>query len=136
MKVEVVPANAYIVCKWFRSSTESFDDAVEIKGATKESYTLTKADLGTLKNIPSRTFLNCISLDNALISDSVQEVGAHAFRGCLKLKTINIGKNVKSVGESAFAQCDALKTVKYGGSESNFAKIKFEIDNDLLKAVL
>ena len=50
------------------------------------------------------------------------------------LKTVNLGKNVKSVGESAFAQCNTITTVNYGSSESNFSKIKFDIDNDLLKS--
>ncbi len=40
------PNNANVTFKWFRSSTNSFEDAVEISGATGETYKLTKDDLG------------------------------------------------------------------------------------------
>lgn len=102
------------------------------KGSDVESISLPK----TIRYISKNAFLNCISLTeinlpqtvsnvgdfafaktSLLMIDlsSVEEIGEYAFDQCTQLKSVIFGKELKSIGYQAFAYCSSLLEVFYTG---------------------
>ena len=73
-----------------------------------------------------KAFLNCDSLTNVEIGNSVTEIGWCAFEGCTSLTSITIPDSVTSIGGGAFFGCTSLKSVHYTGVLSAWCKIDFE----------
>ena len=55
-----------------------------------------------LKLIANTAFYRCQSLEEVVLPNTVESIGANAFADCSKLRNILIGKNVSSIGENAF----------------------------------
>ena len=70
----------------------------------------------TIKDIPSRAFLNFTNLSHVDIGNSVKYIWESAFAGCNSLKTITIPGSVETIWEGAFHNCASLEnvTIKYG----------------------
>ncbi len=67
--------------------------------------------------IPSNAFLNCSTLTNVTINDTVLEIGDSAFNGCSGLTSVTIGNGVTSIGDYAFYGCTALTEINYNATE-------------------
>ena len=61
--------------------------------------------------ISNGAFVDCQSLEDAVIPESVNEIGDFAFAGCSGLKDINIPKAVTRIGEQTFMQCETLTSL-------------------------
>ncbi|MBR1576403.1 MAG: leucine-rich repeat protein [Bacteroidales bacterium] len=64
-----------------------------------------------LKEIPAQAFLNCRSLEEITIPESVDRIRADAFNGCSSLKSIVVPENVKEIWGGAFKSCTSLTSV-------------------------
>ena len=57
-------------------------------------------------------FMDCTSLENIVIPDTVTEIDKDAFKNCSSLKTIEIPSSVTEIQTGAFAGCTSLAEVK------------------------
>ena len=64
--------------------------------------------------IPAYAMANNQSIDELIIPDEVETIGASAFQNCKNLKTVVFPDSVKSVEEHAFDGCTQLKKVVIG----------------------
>jgi len=107
-------------------------------------------------SIDDYAFMDCTSLTNVTIPDSVKSIGASAFTRCENLKNIILGNNVTSIGnnafsnsgitsitipksvtsigESAFKECRNLIDVTIGNGVTRIGKLAFS-GCDNLKSV-
>lgn len=69
-----------------------------------------------LQEIGHAAFLDCVSLTDIKLPNSVTKIGLRAFQGCEALKEIEIPTAVKTIEEEAFKACSKLKTVKFSSS--------------------
>lgn len=56
-------------------------------------------------------FLECTSLEEIVLSDSLQLIGSYAFYRCTSLSIIDIPNTVNTIGESAFSFCTSIDTL-------------------------
>ena len=63
------------------------------------------------KVIASSAFLDCASLKNIIMPNSVISIGDYAFYRCKNLKSIIIPNSVTNIGWSAFLECTSLTSV-------------------------
>ena len=80
---------------------------------------------GTIE-IGEGAFLNCTSLVNTTIPDSVRYIGKKAFEGCTSLKEINIPDSVLEIGKYAFEGCTSLKNIKIPNSVTTIGEWAFK----------
>ncbi len=59
-------------------------------------------------SIGNSAFIDCSSLTNITIPDSVTSIGDYAFLGCSRLTSVTIGNGLTSIGEFAFNNCSSL----------------------------
>ena len=83
---------------------------------------------------PVRTIYNEVfkgnkNITSVVIPDSVTSIGDCAFYVCTSLTSIVIPDSVTSIGTYAFYDCANLTTVYYTGSEEQWNKISFGLDN-------
>lgn len=64
--------------------------------------------------IESSAFMNCTSLAEVTIPNSVTNIGNNAFRGCTSLTEVTIPNSVTSIGNNAFEDCSNLTSVTIG----------------------
>ncbi len=72
---------------------------------------------GGTKVICDNAFYGCWGLKNAIIPNSVTEIGRMAFYQCAELKEVTIGNGVTKIGDWAFNGCTGL--TKFEVAESN-----------------
>ena len=65
-------------------------------------------------------FADCISLENIVIPDNIEEIYNRSFS-----KTVRMGKNVREVSWEAFNNCTALTDVYFGESLEHFGDSVF-----------
>ena len=65
---------------------------------------LKKIDISqtSVKIINPMTFINCTSLDEVLLPETITEIGLASFMGCEKLTEITLPSQLESIGQSAF----------------------------------
>ena len=56
-------------------------------------------------------FFECTSLEEIVLSDSLQLIGNYAFYCCTSLSIIDIPNTVNTIGESAFSICTSIDTL-------------------------
>ena len=61
------------------------------------------------KKIDSYQYKDRKDIEELIIADSVEEIGASAFSGCFNLKKITWGKRVHTIGRDAFYKCVSLE---------------------------
>lgn len=91
------------------------------------------------KKIDSYQYKDRKDIEELIIADSVEEIGASAFSGCFNLKKITWGKHVHTIGDGAFLCCFSLESlhlpnsIKYVGNSAfistGLTYVEFE-DND------
>ncbi len=109
-----------------------------------------------LEKIDNYTFCACQALTSITIPDSVTSIGEHAFRSCIGLTSLRIPSKVTTIGQYAFyvcsriawvelpvsiqtispwafANCSSIKAVYYAGTQEQYEKINFTVQNQLLQ---
>ena len=65
----------------------------------------------SLVQIRVGAFIQCNSLTNITLPNTVQYLGSQAFYNCSGLKTISIPNSIKEIGDDVFGLCSALENV-------------------------
>lgn len=96
-------------------------------GVMDNCESLKYVDLGNVKSIPQRAFLNCSSIESVVIPNTVSEVGVYAFRYCSSLKTVTFEANstCKTLSAFSFADCPKLVSVTGGTALESIEKDTF-----------
>ena len=71
----------------------------------------------TVTGIDHYAFMDCVKLQNIVIPNTIQEVGASAFQGCILLKNITLPQSVVKVGSNGFKGCISLESIEFGNIE-------------------
>lgn len=67
---------------------------------------------GPVTKLDADAFIDCKSLKNISLPETLESIGALAFYGCSSLETIGIPDGVTFIDNMAFAYCGALREVK------------------------
>ena len=62
-----------------------------------------------LKSIELLAFVECISLEEAIIPDTCEHIGYHAFENCLRLRKIRIPRHLEFLTEILCGNYDSLE---------------------------
>ena len=90
--------------------TSMFDGATALKNVTLGGDA---EDKGAVEKIGSKAFLECSSIVNIDIPDTVSEIGSQAFDSCTALKSIVVPNDVTELSQKVFNGCTSLVAVKY-----------------------
>lgn len=83
-------------------------------GAFRKQYDLKKVIiLANVEEIPRYTFVNCRSLSEIYLPNSLLSIGQGAFEECSSLERITIPESVQEIKKEAFLGCKALKEAVY-----------------------
>lgn len=82
--------------------------------------------LGNVTSIGAQAFLNCLSLTDFLVQESVKSIEAYAFKDCFSLREIIIPSQLTIIGDGAFSNCTNLKCIKFLNN-SNIITMKSSI---------
>lgn len=77
-------------------------------------------------------FRECGKLTDIAIPDGVIYINRRTFSGCIGLTNVAIPSSVKRIDSYAFSGCTGLTDVYYSGSESEWASIDIETNNECL----
>jgi hypothetical protein len=83
-------------------------------------------------SIGGSAFSGCSGLTNITIPDNVTYIGAYAFWGCGSLISITIPDSVTSIGNNAFENCSSLTRVYYTGTATDWNNISISSYNSRL----
>ena len=72
-----------------------------------------------------RAFINCKSITNITIPNSVTSIEEYAFESCTSLTSITIPNNVTNIGEYAFDCCTSLKSITIPNSVTSIGENAF-----------
>lgn len=81
-----------------RFSHSSIEDGVEHKSL--------------LRTIGNCAFLNCVSLTEIVIPNTVEQIGDSTFQGCIHMSSVHLSLQLKQLGAEAFLSCTSLISVK------------------------
>lgn len=96
---------------------------------------------GTIKKIKERSVQGCDKLEEVVLSDGIEEIGAYTFWGNYNLKKIKFSKSLKKIGDRAFSICPKIKYIRFNDGleevgENNFKYLNLKylyIPNSLEK---
>ena len=60
-------------------------------------------------------------VENIIVGDDVESIGASAFSDCVKLKSIIIPNSVDYIGNNAFLGCSALRLIIVNENNSKYS---------------
>lgn len=63
----------------------------------------------SIKEIPSRTFVDCTALKEIHFGKELVSIGDRAFAGCTSLESLSLPESIETLGREAFAGCTELK---------------------------
>lgn len=86
--------------------------------------------------IEDNEFADDESLVNAVIADSVTEIGIGAFSNCINLETVVLPAGVREIPVDCFRGCDKLKSVTFGGKVVSIGANAFNGCDKLLSVTL
>ena len=61
--------------------------------------------------IAPELFKNCYSLENAILSERIIQIGASAFQNCKNLKVLVFPEDLQSIGDLAYSECSGLERI-------------------------
>ncbi|MCL2518417.1 MAG: leucine-rich repeat domain-containing protein [Oscillospiraceae bacterium] len=64
-----------------------------------------------VKYIRETACLNNVDLEEIIISDIVESIGAEAFQGCINLRSVKLPANLERIEKGTFAGCVMLKDI-------------------------
>ncbi|MBO5163874.1 MAG: leucine-rich repeat protein [Ruminococcus sp.] len=131
-----VTASAYTEGTYEQLTYEKFIGSIVISDCDESATSVViPAEIDGLPviSIGSRAFLNCESLTEIVIPDSIKNFGIETFYGCKSLTEINIPNGVTSIGNNTFGGCTSLTKITIPDSVTNFAQNVFK-DTPWLKA--
>ncbi len=67
-----------------------------------------------ISDIRDGAFMNCLSLENITLPDTVKVLSGGIFSGCISLSEIAISDEIEVIGRNAFQGCSALTGVSFG----------------------
>lgn len=79
---------------------------------------------GTLKKISGECFRGANGINEVVISQGTESVGAKAFYTCKNIKSVLIPDSVKTIGDKAFKDCEKLASVTAGSGTTFTSRIK------------
>lgn len=88
--------------------------------ATLEEITLPD----TLKYVGENSFYGCVSLGFIGVPEGVESIGKSAFSECVSLYMIRLPSTLGSIGENAFYACEALAEIYYDGTAEQWEQIE------------
>lgn len=95
-------------------------------GAFRKQYDLKRVNvLANVIEIPRYTFVNCTSLSEISLPNSLLSIGQSAFEDCSSLKYITIPDSVQEIKEEAFLGCKALKEAELLNPDTKLGKNAF-----------
>ncbi len=94
-------------------------------GAFAFNTFLQSVELGNVREIGERAFLNCTGLTGVSLPGTVETVYKEAFSGCTALAALEIAEGVQVFGDSAFAGCAALSQVAFPESMTEIGRASF-----------
>ena len=83
----------------------------------------------TLLIIDENAFYKCDNLGDLVFNEGLTFVGYAAFYECLGVTRVTITDKIAEFGASAFYRCTNLKTAYYLGTEEDYNKLIFRLDN-------
>lgn len=78
-------------------------------------------------------FMNCTTITNIKLPDSMKSIGAYAFYGCSNLSNIEISKTTEYIGSFAFYNCVCLTEVRFPGTLVEIGASAFRSCRQLMK---
>jgi PKD repeat protein len=92
---------------------------LECPGGLAGSYTMP----GTVTNIATDAFQECLSLTNVTMGTNVMSIGQGAFNQCFYLTSVTIPDSVISIGEGAFFLCSRLDAITVSGGNTVYSSL-------------
>ena len=86
-----------------------------------------------MKSIPRYFFGDCSSLESVVLPDKVTQIEYNAFVRCKKLKYVVFPASLRYIQEDIFEDCPALDKIFYAGSKNEWADIRVDSSNEILK---
>ncbi len=77
----------------------------------------------TVTMVGDWAFAYSASLQTAIVSQSVLEMGSEVFYNCVSLIAVEVADDVTAIGRQAFAFCDSLTDIYFGGNETQWGEI-------------
>lgn len=100
----VIPPSVQDLCKYrFGNTCDAFVDNVSIT---------TVYIPGSVKNIPSHTFLRCHNLKKVVLGDGIVRIAEHAFCDCPALTEVVLPESLTEIMPKAFIRCERLEVNK------------------------
>ena len=85
-----------------------------------------------LKSMGITAFAYCFELEEVLMPEGLESIGARCFEGNAKIQKVHIPVSMTFVGEDAFVLCTSLKNVTYSGTEGQWKNLSVRGGNDFL----
>jgi len=102
-------------------------------GVFVQCYSLTNITIpNSVTNIGDYAFSQCMALPSVIIPNSVINIGNDAFNDCGNLTSVTIGNSVTSIGTNAFTFCVNLLSVTIPASVTNIEYNAFLADVNLV----
>jgi len=123
----------------FQYSLIDGGSAVEIDGYTGSGGNVTipnSIDGKPVLSIASNAFINCYSMTNLSIPDSVTSIGEYAFSHCTSMVNAWFGRGLKSIGRGAFSTCSALTTATIPDNVTSIGDYAFDLCTSLRSAAI
>ena len=103
---------------------------------SNSKYTQCFCPNNTKLNIVSNyAFLNCISLEEALLPEGLQYIGFNAFCECKNLTTLDLPKSLVKIDKFAFHRCEKLRDIRFNGTIEEWENVKLENSDQTLYKV-
>ena len=90
----------------------------------------------SVRAIRGGTFVHRMQLEDAILNDELEEIGACAFFLCTSLRCIAIPNAVRAIGEAAFGHCSGLTNVTMGEGLVVIGKDAFKMCKSLKSIVI
>lgn len=107
-------------CFWYCESLSSIQFPTSLKSIGEEAFAFNKALKiiefpVSLQNISNKAFF-CADLNEVIIPNNVESIGANCFQSCRSITNVHIGENCKVINNQAFEDCGRINYLTIGKS--------------------